>query len=191
MARAFTYEALPMRVALAAGAVTSAEFRDVVGRFATGVTVITTRHDGMPYGGTASAFTALSDSPPMVLVCLNQTSTTAAAIRESGTFAVSVLGEDHSALAARFAGKGPDKFLGVATVDDPLGPPLLEEAIAHLSCRVDGIVAAATHLVFLGRVERAEARPGAPLAYFGGAFARLVAARPRQQRTRPTTQGGE
>lgn len=156
-----------------AAVLTSAEFRQVVGRFASGVTVVTARHDGVPHGGTASAFTSLSDDPPMVLVCLNRSSATAQAVRASGTFAVNVLGEDHSALAGRFARKGPDKFAGVPVTRDPLGPPLLDEAIAHLSCRVANVVTGGTHLVFLGVVARAAARSGPPLVHFRGGFARL------------------
>jgi flavin reductase (DIM6/NTAB) family NADH-FMN oxidoreductase RutF len=155
-------------------ALTSAQFREVVGRFASGVTVVTTHHDGALRGGTASAFTSLSDAPPMVLVCLNRASATAQAVRAAGTFAVNVLGEGQDALAARFAAKGPDKFAGVAVTPDPLGPPLLDDAIAHLVCRVDSVVTGGTHLVFLGVVERAGGRPGPPLAYFRGSFARML-----------------
>jgi 4-nitrophenol 2-monooxygenase / 4-nitrocatechol 4-monooxygenase, reductase component len=136
--------------------------------------VVTSRHEGALHGGTASAFTSLSDAPPMVLVCLNRSSATAQAVRASGTFAVNVLGEDHSALAARFARKGADKFAGVAVTPDPLGPPLLDEAIAHLVCSVESIVTSGTHLVFLAAVERAAGRSGPPLAYFRGGFARML-----------------
>jgi 4-nitrophenol 2-monooxygenase / 4-nitrocatechol 4-monooxygenase, reductase component len=152
---------------------TAAEFRDVVGRFASGVTIVTTTTGGERFGSTVSAFTSLSDTPPMVLVCLNQSSETGRAIQRSGVFAVNVLGEQHSELAARFARKGPDKFTGVSAVDEALGPPLLTGGIAHLICRVSNMVAAGTHVVFIAAVERAGARSGAPLTYFRGAFRRM------------------
>ncbi|MFT4468886.1 flavin reductase [Arthrobacter sulfonylureivorans] len=148
-------------------------FRDVIGRFASGVTVITTCSGGRNFGTTASAVTSLTDDPPMLLICLNKSSTSAHAIRESGTFAVNVLAEDHVQLAGRFASKLPDKFEGMAFEKDGNGSPLLVGAIAHLVCSVSEQVEAGTHYVFLARVEDAVAYPGHPLAYFRGAFGRM------------------
>lgn len=87
-------------------------FRDVIGRFASGVTVITTAIDGARFGTTASAVSSLSLEPPMVLVCLNKSSETQAAVLKAGTFCVNILAEGQQELAYRFAGKG-DKFAGV------------------------------------------------------------------------------
>jgi flavin reductase (DIM6/NTAB) family NADH-FMN oxidoreductase RutF len=84
------------------------EFRDIIGRFASGVTILTSRAGDRDFGTTASAVTSLSDEPPMIIICLNKTSSTAAAIIEAGTFAVNVLAEDHSELAGRFATKLDD-----------------------------------------------------------------------------------
>lgn len=148
-------------------------FRDVIGRFASGVTVITTHTGGKDFGTTASAVSSLTDDPPMLLICLNKSSTSAAAIRESGTFAVNVLAEDHIQLAGRFASKLADKFEGVATEKDSNGSPLLVGAIAHLVCRVSEQVEAGTHYVFLADVEDAIAYHGHPLAYFRGGFGRM------------------
>ena len=86
-------------------------FRDVIGRFASGVTVITTTVDGAPFGTTASAVSSLSLEPPMVLVCLNKTSDTQAAILKAGAFCVNILAEGQQDLAYQFARKG-DKFGG-------------------------------------------------------------------------------
>src|SRR5919106_3453268 len=88
-------------------------FRDVVGRFATGVTVITTHHAGIDYGMTASAVSSLSLEPPMLLVCINRAAPTGEAVRHSGVFIVNVLGEDQADLAQRFATRAHDKFAGV------------------------------------------------------------------------------
>jgi flavin reductase (DIM6/NTAB) family NADH-FMN oxidoreductase RutF len=153
---------------------TPGEFRNVIGHFASGVTVITTTADGRRHGTTASAVTSLTLEPPMLLVCMNRESATGVAMARAGAFAVNILGEDHGELAIRFARKGDDKFEGVAIADGESGQPLLADAIAHVECRVTEQVAAGTHVVFIAEVEAATARVGAPpLAYYRGRFGRL------------------
>jgi flavin reductase (DIM6/NTAB) family NADH-FMN oxidoreductase RutF len=152
----------------------SAEFRDVIGCFATGVTVITTACDGRPCGTTASAISSVSVEPPTVLICMNRASSTGQAVERTGLFAINILGEGHGAVAARFATKDSDKFSGVPVVEGACGQPLLADAIAHLVCRVTSSMAAATHLVFLAEIEAGAAAEGTPLAYFRGCFGRLV-----------------
>lgn len=154
--------------------VTSEEFRDVIGRFATGVTVVTTSDgDGQRYGTTASAVSSLSLEPPMLLICLNRESSTGRAISQTGRFVVNILAEDQDHLALRFARKNPDKFQGVSISKGHHGEPLLDGALAHLECRVTEEVLGGTHTVFLGEVDRASGRTGTPLAYFRGQFGRL------------------
>jgi 4-nitrophenol 2-monooxygenase / 4-nitrocatechol 4-monooxygenase, reductase component len=152
-------------------------FRDVIGRFATGVTVITTRHDGRDHGMTASAVSSLSLQPPMLLVCINRASPTGDAMRHSGAFVVNVLAEDQADLAHRFAMPSSDKFSGVDVARTTLGPVTIAGALAHIECRVVEGVDAGTHTIFIGRVERAEGREGAPLAYFRGQYGQLHLAR--------------
>jgi flavin reductase (DIM6/NTAB) family NADH-FMN oxidoreductase RutF/DNA-binding FadR family transcriptional regulator len=153
---------------------TPKEFRDIIGHFASGVTVITALHDGQPFGTTASAVSSLSLEPPMVLICLNKTSSTGQAVSGSGRFAVNILGEDQADEAMRFATKdASEKFKGVAIVDGEWGEPLLGEALSILECRVVEEVTGGTHSVFLAEVDRASARAGTPLAYFRGQFGRL------------------
>ena len=110
------------------GRLTGDEYRAVIGHFASGVTVVTTRRDGIPYGTTASAVTSLSLDPPMLVLCLNQTSSTGAAIAATGRFGVSILSEDQEGAAVRFAAKGSTKFDGVTFYAGALGQPLLEGA---------------------------------------------------------------
>jgi flavin reductase (DIM6/NTAB) family NADH-FMN oxidoreductase RutF/DNA-binding GntR family transcriptional regulator len=153
---------------------TSAEFRDVVGSFASGVTVITTVDGEAPYGTTASAVSSLSLEPPMVLICLNRTSSTGQAISRARRFAINVLDEDQAELASRFARKDPDKFVGVDHVRGVTGQPLLAQALATIECRVVEEVTGGTHTVFLSEVDAASARQGSPLAYFRGQFGRLA-----------------
>src|SRR4051794_2961383 len=148
------------------------EFRDIIGHFASGVTVITALHDDRPFGTTASAVSSLSLEPPMVLICLNKSSSTGQAVSASARFAVNILGEDQAHEAMRFATKG-DKFQGVTIVDGEWGEPLLGDALAILECRVIEEVTGGTHSVFLAEVDRASSRSGTPLAYFRGQFGRL------------------
>lgn len=148
-------------------------YRDVIGRFASGVTVITTQADDHDYGTTASAVSSLSMEPPMLLVCLNTTSETQAAIRISMRFAVNILGEDQQELAYQFAAKGASKFVEGDVVRSQSGIPMLARAIARLECRVAEQVRAGTHTVFLAEVEHAAALEGSPLTYFRGRFGRF------------------
>ena len=149
------------------------EFRDVIGRFASGVTIITTLRDGEPLGTTASAVSSLSLEPPMLLVCMNKSSSTGEAIGASRRFAVNILAEAQHDLAGRFARKGADKFQNVDVLAGTSGLPLLADALAHLECRVTEEATGGTHTVFLAEVETASGREGPPLAYFRGQFGYL------------------
>jgi flavin reductase (DIM6/NTAB) family NADH-FMN oxidoreductase RutF len=150
------------------------EFRAIIGRFASGVTVITTRSHGVARGATASAVSSLSLEPPMLIACLNRRSQTAQAIVERGRFAVNILNAGQIDVAAAFArSSGTDKFRGVSTHESPRGIPLLTDALATVECRVASAAIGGTHHVFLGEVERATARDGAPLAYFNGQMGRF------------------
>jgi 4-nitrophenol 2-monooxygenase / 4-nitrocatechol 4-monooxygenase, reductase component len=148
-------------------------FRDVIGRFASGVTVITTTASGVAFGTTASAVSSLSMDPPMLLVCLNKTSETGRAVAEAGVFGVNILAEGQEELAYKFARKGQDKFEGVAVATGQTGVPLLTDGLANLECQVAESVTGGTHTVLLARVAVAEGRDGAPLTYFRGQFGRL------------------
>jgi flavin reductase (DIM6/NTAB) family NADH-FMN oxidoreductase RutF/DNA-binding FadR family transcriptional regulator len=149
-------------------------FRRVIGSFMSGVVVITSSYDGQPYGMTVSAVSSLSLDPPMLLICLHSASTTQEAVRQSGHFAVNILGEDQGQLAERFAQPGSaDKFNGVPIRHGVTGIPVLEEALAVVECRVAEAVTGGTHRVYLAQVVHAEATGGSPLAYFRGKFGKL------------------
>ncbi|UOQ56878.1 flavin reductase [Leucobacter allii] len=149
------------------------EFRDVMGRFASGVTVITTHENGTDFGAAVSAVSSLSDEPPMLLVCLNVSSTTGQAVKRTGVFAVNVLAEDSAPLAYQFASRGDDKFSSVAFERGEGDVPLISGSIAHFECEVQEAVRGGTHFVFLARVRRVSSTPGNPLAYFRGSFGRM------------------
>jgi 4-nitrophenol 2-monooxygenase / 4-nitrocatechol 4-monooxygenase, reductase component len=154
-------------------ATTKESFRRVIGHFATGVTVITTRDGAEDRGATASAVSSLSLEPPMLLVCLNVRSGTQEGIRRSRVFGVNVLDEDKGAVAELFALPGGGKFAETPILRGELGVPLLADALAYCECRVVEDVTAGTHRVFLAEVIEAVAREGTPLTYFRGQFGRF------------------
>lgn len=158
---------------MSAKLVASETFRKVVGHFASGVTVVTTRAAAADYGTTASSVASLSLAPPMMLVCLNKESVTGQAVLRSGVYAVNVLSQGQAGLARTFAAKGRDKFDGVDYQYGQLGAPLLTGALAHIECRVTEKVSGGTHTVFLGEVRYAVAKEGSPLAYYRGDFGRF------------------
>jgi len=148
-------------------------FRDVVGRFASGVTVITTRAGERDFGTTASAVSSLSMEPPMLLICLNRTSETREAILDAGWFAVNILSEGQADLAFAFAKKSPDKFARAEVERGPQGLPLIPGALAQMGCRVTETATGGTHTVFMGDVVHATATEDAPLTYYRGRFGRF------------------
>ena len=151
-------------------------FREVIGRFASGVTIITTTADGRDHGTTASAVASLSMEPPMLLVCLNTGSATRAAVLVSGSFGVNILAEDQGQVAYQFARRGADRFAGVGVVRGESGVPLIVGALAQLECEVSETVTGGTHTVLLAYVRQARAGEGTPLTYFRGRFGRLASA---------------
>ncbi len=148
-------------------------FRQVIGNFASGVTVITTREQDTNYGLTASAVTSLTLEPPMLLVCINKNTGTQAAISRTRTFGVNILGQEQAHLAYQFAKPQSDKFQGVDISYGGLGVPLLTGALARIECRVAADVEVGTHKVFLAEVDSAETSGEAPLTYFRGKFGRF------------------
>lgn len=148
--------------------------RRAMGRFASGVTIITTRYEGSDYGLTASAVSALSLDPPMLLICVNTISNTQRAIKESGVFAVNILRETQIEVARHFATSRSNKFDEMRVSYGALGVPLLDGMLATLECRVTAAVPGGTHTVFLAEVHSAQAREGMPLTYFRGRMGRFT-----------------
>lgn len=145
-------------------------FRETLARWATGVTVVTTLALGNKVGITASSFTSLSLNPPQVLISVNKRLYTHEAIRNSGFFAVNILGEDQLEWGMRFAGLIPeseDRFAGIATFRAETGAPLLPGVLAWVDCRVQERYDGVDHTIFVGEVLAAGASgDGAPLLYF-------------------------
>jgi flavin reductase ActVB len=151
-------------------------FRATLGRFASGITIITTRDgDGRDYGMTVSAFSSLSLTPPLVLVCIDNAASVAPVLEHCESFAVNILAEDQEAHSRRFANKEGNRFEGVALRRGERDLPLLEGALAHLECRVSQRVPGGDHTILIGEVYAADVREANPLLYYRGAYRRLNA----------------
>lgn len=156
-------------------AIDPATFRAVLGRFASGVTVVTVRDgDGHDHGMTVSAFCSVSLEPPLVLACIDRSATLLAALEAGGAYAITMLAESQEALSRRFASDVDDRFDGVGYTRGPRGSALLDDALAWLECRVEARVDAGDHVVIIGRVEFAEVNERAgPLLYYRSGYGRL------------------
>jgi flavin reductase (DIM6/NTAB) family NADH-FMN oxidoreductase RutF len=154
--------------------VSAAEFRQAMGHFATGVTVVTSiADDGSPVGTTASAVTSLSLHPPLVLVCFDRTSLTLRAIRSHGAFVVNVLAAPQQHLSANFARRGlAAAWDGVRHRPGPTGSPRLHGVLAALECMVENRLPGGDHEIVIGRVRDVEISAGgaAPLLYWRGEY---------------------
>jgi flavin reductase (DIM6/NTAB) family NADH-FMN oxidoreductase RutF len=150
------------------------QFKQAARRFASGVTLVTTRVDDVVHGGTVSAFFSLSLEPLQVLISLNSSGRLAELIRHSGCFAVNVLGAHQEAVSRLFATAQRPTAIGelpdVATSRHVTGAPVLEDCLAYFDCQVASAVDAGDHTLFIGLVRAAGASDGEPLIYFNGAY---------------------
>ncbi|MEP7281170.1 MAG: flavin reductase family protein [Rubrivivax sp.] len=146
--------------------------RGVLGRYVTGVTIVTCRApDGEPIGLTCNSFNALSLDPPLVLWSLRQASPSLPAFKAAAHFAINVLAESQVELSRRFASALPDKFAGDAAWRDGLGgAPVLTGAAAVLECERAAEHATGDHCLFIGRVQRMADLVTPPLLFHGGHY---------------------
>ncbi len=152
--------------------------RDVMGHFATGVSVVTARdEDGAPVGTTANAISSVSLDPPLLLACLARSSETLAAVRATGRFAVNVLSDQQRHHSDRFAKKGEAvRAHEVEFHDHDLGVPVLPESLATIACEVEAIHPAGDHEIVIGHARHLEHRdPGSrPLLFYRGSYSQLT-----------------
>ena len=152
-------------------------FRQVMGHFATGVAVVTSRTpDGRPCGMTANSLASVSLRPLLLLVCVNRAAASHACIVDGGAFAVSILEHGQQSLASRFAGTDRStRFDELAHRIEVTGSPILDGVLAWLDCRVQDVHESGDHSIVVGEVVACDAHAGEPLVFFRGAYRRIDA----------------
>lgn len=149
-------------------------FRAVLGRFASGVTVVTARDsEGRDQGMTVSAFCSVSLDPPLVLMCIDHSASIYPTLSAASYFVANILCEGQEAIARRFAGEDPDRFDGIGYTRGASGLAVLDEVLGYVECRTVTRNNAGDHDVIIGQVEAAESQDGKPLLYYRGGYAQL------------------
>ena len=153
----------------------SAKYRQVLGHFPTGVTVITAMDGDTPAGLAVGSFSSVSLEPALVGFFATHTSSTWPRIRDAGVVCVNILSEDQEEVCRRFAMSGGDKFAGLGWTPTGSGSPLLEGALAWIDCDIDSVVEAGDHVLVLGKVrDLGVGHEGSPLVFFRGGYGRFV-----------------
>jgi flavin reductase (DIM6/NTAB) family NADH-FMN oxidoreductase RutF len=153
-------------------AFTEREFRDALGAFATGVTVICApAPDGRFVGFTANSFNSVSLDPPLVVWSLGRRASTLAALERTERYAINVLAHDQADLARRFSRPHADRFEGVPYRLGDAGVPLIDGCVAWFECRHHAIHRAGDHMLFIGEVESCARHRGAALVFHRGRYA--------------------
>ena len=147
------------------------DFRNALGQFATGVTIVTTRTStGEPIGLTANSFSSVSLSPPLVLWSLSLRSPNLPNFLQATHFAINVLARDQIALSQRFSKPIPNKFEGITCIDSANGMPLLEGTAAHFECRTEARHYSGDHVIFIGHVLHYSHADRDALGYYRGRY---------------------
>lgn len=156
--------------------VSGSDMREVMGRFATGVTVVTLLDDQKnPQGFTVNSLTSVSLDPPLILVCVDHSAGILRCFSDNNVFTVNILSEKQEKVSGQFASKLEDKFTGIAYEAGKLGPPRIQGCLGYLECRITDKHLAGDHSIFIGRVEVTElgSEEGKPLLFYSGKYARL------------------
>ena len=152
-----------------------ARFREVLGHFATGITIVTATDEGQPVGFSCQSFAALSLDPPMVILAPAKSSTSWPRIARAGSFCVNILGEHQEAVCRAFAVSGGDKFDGVDWTPGVTGSPLIEGSLATVECTLGAIYEGGDHELVTGHVVDMEIGKGSPLIFYRSGFGRFEA----------------
>ncbi|MFP3901004.1 MAG: flavin reductase family protein [Acidimicrobiia bacterium] len=154
----------------------SARFRQVLGHFPTGVTVVSAAAGGGPVGLCVGSFFSVSLDPPLVAFSAAKSSASYPSIEASGHFCVNVLAEDQEEIGRVFASKGADKFAGIGWRPGPVtSAPVLDDVLAWIECRIDAVHEAGDHWIVVGRVlDLQVGHEGGPLVFFRGGFGRFA-----------------
>lgn len=154
------------------------QLRRALGRFATGVLVVTTRWGDRVHGMTANSFTSVSLTPPLVLICVDRRAAMRQALQESGHYGLSVLSREQQHLSRHFSSRnGPEREVAF---EDLGGVPVIAGALAQFSCRITLPLDAGDHLIFVGEVTAHHHNEGDPLLYFGGGYSYLQQPQPER-----------
>jgi flavin reductase (DIM6/NTAB) family NADH-FMN oxidoreductase RutF len=147
-----------------------ARFRLAMSHFASGVTVVTTAHDGRLYGMTVASFASLSLHPPLVIVCIENSVKTHDAIIAAQKFGVSILSSEQTEISSKFASRSDDRFAGVDVFGGELAVPLITGALTAIECRLHSQLLGGDHTIFVGEVVDVFTREGEPLLYFRSGY---------------------
>ncbi|HXE57882.1 MAG TPA: flavin reductase family protein [Gemmatimonadales bacterium] len=154
--------------------VDSAQFRQLLGRFATGVTIITaTTPDGRPAGMTANSLASVSLVPPLVSVCVEHQADMCRVLDSAADYVINILASDQEALSRRFAGQHEGRFDGVGYRLNERGQPVLDGVLAYIECERYAAHPTGDHTIFVGRVTGGAAFERRPLLYYRGGYASL------------------
>lgn len=164
---------------MTATALTAREFRNALGQFATGVTVVTVeREPGSVFGMTANAFSSVSLHPMLILVCIEERAKILPYLHKKQRFGISVLKQDQEAVSEYFAqaeqNPEAEHRLGLRYRWMPEGVPVLEDTVVQLSCSVVAAHLAGDHTIVVGKVEDAEIQGGEPLLFFRGEYRHIA-----------------
>ena len=152
----------------------SALQRQIMGRFATGVTLVTARSDEKILGMTANAVLSLSLDPPLILVSVNKKNQMHKFLKKSNCFAINVLRDDQEEISRRFATPGPKDFSDLELVESKTGSPVLVNALAFIDCKIVQVVPGGDHDMFIGKPLAGETRDGNPLIFYSGQYTQLI-----------------
>ncbi len=155
-------------------AISKDEFRAALGRFPSGVTVVTTKdNNGKLHGITVSAFSSVSLEPPMILVCVDKRAGSHDAFAETGAFVVHILAEENEAHSNQFASHSSDKFNNIEYRKGIEEIPVLENTLVALECRLAHAHEGGDHTIFVGEIQNVEIKDGNPLVYWQGDYRKL------------------
>ncbi|WP_246797154.1 flavin reductase family protein [Burkholderia perseverans] len=165
-------------MSLPSTAIEPLSFREALGHYASGITVITSRIDGESVGFTCQSFHSVSMSPPLVSFSVMSTSTSYPKIRQAGRFAVNILSDEQIGISDQFSRRGTDKWHGIERRESPLGNPLIAGSLHWLDCEIYAEHVAGDHLIVIGEVKALDLQKTAaaqPLLYFKGQYRNIAA----------------
>lgn len=147
--------------------------RKIMGRFVTGVALVTSVDEDVPCGMTANSLTSLSLNPPLILLAVNRENQMYKALSLSQRFSISLLSVGQEHVARRFASNGPKDFSDLSVDVGITGCPVLQDSLGYIHCSVVEVFPGGDHSIFVGECVAGEVSEGEPLVYYSGAFTQL------------------